>query len=207
MFEITKENVLNAKTYVNLADKLRVAGEAAAESITGISYNVKAGDMPVDVPDYIAKNIPVEKRILMGALFKLYLGIKFEPVEGSEFLMSQDDFDRAAQLHPMNTLERFKSDKDTREIAFDILRDYKELKEIVCGAVDETVAARNDPVARYLLAQSLMMTPEALQRLSEAEKELQKQIESMKKTGTEVTGVTAKRRTKIAKELGTKAEE
>ena len=90
MFEITKENVLNAKTYVNLADKLRVAGEAAAESITGISYNVKAGDMPVDVPDYIAKNIPVEKRILMGALFKLYLGIKFEPVEGTEFLMAQD---------------------------------------------------------------------------------------------------------------------
>lgn len=207
MFEITKEIVLNAKTYVDLAEKVRVATEAAAECITGISYNVKAGDIPVDVPDFITKSPTREKRILIGALFKLYLGITFEPVEGTEFMLSQDDFDRAARLHPMNTLERFKSDKETREIVFDLLRDYKELKDIACGAVDETVAARNDPVARYLLSQSLLMTPESLQRLSDAEKELQKQLESMKKTGADVAHVMEKRRAKKPKEDGTTAGE
>lgn len=207
MFEITKEIVLNAKTYVNLAEKVRVATEAAAECITGISYNVKAGDIPVDVPDFITKSPTNEKRILMGALLKLYLGIPFEPVDGTEFMLSQDDFDRAARLHPMNTLERFKSDKETREIVFDLLRDYKELKDLVCGAVDETVAARNDPVARYLLSQTLMMTPEALQRLGEAEKELQKQLESLKNTGSDVAEVMEKRRAKKPKEDGTTAGE
>ena len=51
--------------------------------------------------------------------------------------------------------------------------------------MDETVAARNDPVARYLAAQTMTMTPEALQQLSNAENILREKLDALKATGAE----------------------
>lgn len=187
MFEITREVVQAAETYAELATKIGVAAELSALCITDMSYSIDVGGVNVDVPDYLAKNVPAEKRILLGALFKLYLKIPFDPVEGTDYLMAQDDYDRAMRLHPMNTLERFKGDKEPEVKAkvFDLLRDYKELKDTACYALESTIEARNDPVARYLAAQTMMITPEALQTLTKAEREIQDRLDSLKETGAE----------------------
>lgn len=191
MFEITREVVQAAETYAELATKINVAGELSSLCVSDIGYNVDVGGVAVDVPDYMAKNLPAEKRLLLGALFKLYLKIPFDPVEGTEYLMAQDDYDRAMRLHPMNTMERFKGDKEPEIKAkvFDLLRDYKELKDMACYALESTIAARNDPVARYLAAQTMMVTPEALQQLTEAEKGLKERLESLKETGADAREV------------------
>lgn len=187
MFEITREVVQAAETYAELATKIGVAAELSALCITDMSYSIDVGGVNVDVPDYLAKNVPAEKRILLGALFKLYLKIPFDPVEGTDYLMAQDDYDRAMRLHPMNTLERFKGDKEPEVKAkvFDLLRDYKELKDMACYALESTIEARNDPVARYLAAQTMMITPEALQTLTKAEEGLRERLDSLKETGAE----------------------
>lgn len=183
MFEISAKNIQEAKTYLPLAQKIKIAGEIAQNCVTRIGYNVKVGNVPVDLPDWTGRNPALKERYLLGALLKLYFGFRFTPVEGTEFLLSQDDYDRAASQHPRNAIERCKGSKEARDAAFDLLEDYKRLCEMVKVAVDDTAAAQNDPVARFMAAQMMAMTPEALQQLSTAEAEIQKQIASMKQTG------------------------
>ena len=193
MFEITKEILLKAEDYLPLGEKARIAGEIAMQCVTSISYQIDVGGVKVEAPDYHGRNTALRERHLLGVLFKFYLGIGFEPVENTEYLLSLDDYDRAARLHPMNALERFKSDPETREKVFDLLRDYKSFCEMVRAATEDIVAAQNDPVQRYLSAQAAAITPEALQALTDAEGQLREQIESMKQTGAEAQEVIRRR--------------
>ena len=189
MFEITKETLLKAEDYLPLAEKTMIAQDIAYRCVNAISYQIKVGSAQVDVPDFHGRNLALKERYLLGALFQKYLKIKFDPVEGQEYLLSLDDYDRAARLHPMNALERCKSDPQTREKVFDLLRDYKMLWEMTRAALDDLVAAQNDPVQRYLSAQAAAITPEALKALTDAEGQLRDQIESLKKTGEEAQSV------------------
>lgn len=188
MFEITKDILLNAEDYVPLAEKARIAGEISRRCVNAITYQLEVGGVTVDVPDYYGKNIALRERHLLGVLMQKYLKIQFDPVEGEEFLLSLDDYDRAARLHPMNALERFKSDATTREKVFDLLRDYKSLCEMTRIALDDIVAAQNDPVQRYLAAQASMVTPEALEALTNAEGKLREELESLKLTSEDARG-------------------
>lgn len=199
MFEITKEVMLQAEDYLPLGKKWEIANRIANFCVTSISYRLEVGGIPVDVPDYHGRNTALRERFLLGVLFRFYLGIGFDPVEGEEYLVSLDDYDRAAKLHPMNALERFKSDPETREKVFDLLRDYKSFCEMVRAATEDIVAAQNDPVQRYLSAQAAAMTPEALQALTDAEGQLRQQIESLKKTGAEAGEIIREKGGQIAR--------
>lgn len=185
MFEITAKTILGANTYLPLAQKIKIAGEIAQNCVTRIGYNVKVGGIPVDVPDWTGRNPALKERYLLGALLKFYLGFEFAPVAGTEFLLSQDDYDGAASQHPRNAIERCKGDKDVRDRAFDLLADYKLLCDMAKVALDDTAAAQNDPAARFLAAQMMAMTPEAMKQLSDAEKGLRKEIEKLRRTGAQ----------------------
>lgn len=189
MFEITKEILLKAEDYLPLWEKARIAGEIAMQCVNSISYQIDVGGVKVDAPDFHGRNIPLRERHLLGVLFQKYLGIGFSPVEGTEYLLSLDEYDQAAKQHPMNALERFKSDPETREKVFDLLRDYKTLCEMTRTAIEDVVAAQNDPVQRYLSAQAAAITPEALDALTKAEGQLREQIETLKQTGAEAQGI------------------
>lgn len=198
MFEINSTVLKGAKTYLPLAEKSKIAVEIAANCVTEIGYNIVVGNIPIDVPNWRGRNIPLKERYLMGALLKYYLGFRFVPVEGTAFLLSLDDYDRAASQHPRNALERCKGDRETRDIAFDLLADYKTLREMTNAALDETVAARNDPVARYLAAQTMTMTPEALEALTNAEKTIRERLDDLKATGAEATETIKERGARLA---------
>lgn len=185
MFEINAEIVKTAITYLPIADKIMLAGEVAANCVTQIGYTLNVGNIPIEVPDWCGRNAPMISRYMLGALLKYYLGVAFDPVENTSCLLSMDDYDRAASQHPRNALERCKGDKDTRDVAFDLLADYKALCDMIKIAVDDTISARNDPVARYLAAQTMATTPEALQALSDAQKALQKELDDLKKIAPE----------------------
>lgn len=180
MFEINATVLKNAKTYLPMSEKIKIAGEIAANCIAHIGYTLQVGAVPLEVPDWCGRNAPLYQRYLLGALLKCYLGIPFEPVEGSYCLLSLDDYDRAAAQHPRNALERCKGDKETRDAAYDLLADYKALCDLAKIAVDDTISARNDPVARYLAAQAMVMTPEALNSISDAENALRGKLDELK---------------------------
>lgn len=196
MFEIKKEILMGAEDYLPLAEKEKISQEIAMHCINSISYHLEVGGVRVDVPDYHGRNTALRERYLLGVLLIRYLGmVRFEPVEGTKFLLSLDDYDRAARLHPLNALERLKSDPEAREKVFDLLRDYKLLCDMTRSATEDLTAAQNDPVQRYLAAQAAAVTPEALKALTDAEAQLKGQIEEMKKAGKDVSRIFSDRKT------------
>ena len=194
MFELNT-NYAIWNTYMPLSLKVKVAEEIADGCITryrnvvrygggtdssapadASAQNDKGGQIAraTDVYENVlcAENPAKRWRYMMGVLLNFYLGMSFEPVEGEKWLMSQDDYDRAAAKHPMNELERMKSDAGARNAVFDLLRDYKDLDRLVGNEIAARIASYNDILPRLVELLTLTATPEALGQLSQMEKAL-----------------------------------
>lgn len=195
MFELNT-NYAIWNTYMPLSLKVKVAEEIADGCIVRYRRKVQYGGgtdssatdgasaqndkggrqsaVPTDVYENVlcAENPAKRWRYMMGVLLNFYLGMSFEPVEGEKWLMSQDDYDRAAAKHPMNELERMKSDAGARNAVFDLLRDYKDLDRLVGNEIAARIASYNDLLPRLMELLTLTATPEALGQLSQMEKAL-----------------------------------
>ena len=168
MFEI-KYSPERWRTYLPLRKKQEIAEQVAQRAVcryrSAASY---AGD-PIMEQSLYAEDTGLRARYLLGALLKFYLGIAFDPVEGEEYLLSEDDYDRAAGQHPLNALERLKSDAGARNAVFDLLRDYKDLERMVNAELAAVLAASNDLLPRLLTVLTATASPRALEQLSEVE--------------------------------------
>ena len=186
MFELNT-NYAIWNTYMPLSLKVKVAEEIADGCIVRYRSKVQYGggtdsSAPLrsaqndraDVYENVlcAENPAKRWRYMMGVLLDYYLGMSFEPVEGEKWLMSQDDYDRAAAKHPMNELERMKSDAGARNAVFDLLRDYKDLDRLVGNEIAARIASYNDLLPRLVELLTMTATPEALGQLSQMEKAL-----------------------------------
>lgn len=194
MFELNT-NYAIWNTYMPLSLKVKVAEEIADGCIVRYRSKVQYGGgtdsstpagasaqndgggqiaHATDVYENVlcAENPAMRWRYMMGVLLNFYLGMSFEPVEGEKWLMSQDDYDRAAAKHPMNELERMKSDAGARNAVFDLLRDYKDLDRLVGNEIAARIAAYNDLLPRLVELLTMTATPEALGQLSQMEKAL-----------------------------------
>lgn len=185
MFEICK-NPAAWKTYLPLAKKQEIAEHIAQNALVRYRLQTEyAGEELFDAAVY-AEDVQTRWRYQMGVLLKFYLCMDFEPVEGEEYLLSADDYDRAAQKHPLNALERLKSDAAARDAVFDLLRDYKELERMIGAEIGATLAAKNDLIPRLLSVLTQTATPAALSRLSEMEKGLAAQAGALGKRIQEI---------------------
>ena len=181
-FEITKEILLGAKSYVPLQEKERFARTVAEKCCDVATSRFSYDGAEILAPEMRVENFGLRQRYMMGALYKVYLGVDFEPVEDTEWCMAVNEYDWAASTFPMNRLERFKSDAALRDKVFDLLRDYKELDRMVSVEIGNLIAANNDVVARLLMALSMAATPEAIEQLSDAERQIQSLAQSLKGT-------------------------
>ena len=181
-FEITREVVLGAKQYIPLEKKMDFAVHVAEKCCDVAQTKIGIGESELMVPELRVENYALRQRYLMGALYGIYLGVQFEPVEGTEWLMAQDDYNWAASQFPVNQLERFKSDAEVRDKIFNLLRDYKELERMVGAEIGNTLAIGNDIAARLMMALTMSITPEALKALEQAENELREQAKSLRGT-------------------------
>lgn len=171
MFELNT-NYAIWNTYMPLSLKVKVAEEIADGCITRYRSKVQYGGADAFENVLCAENPAMRWRYMMGVLLNFYLGMDFEPVEGEKWLMSQDDYDRAAAKHPMNELERMKSDTGARNAVFDLLRDYKDLDRLVGNEITARIASYNDLLPRLVELLTMTATPEALGQLSQMEKAL-----------------------------------
>lgn len=167
------ENVVRgACTFVPLAQKVEFVRHAAEHCMEGVEITVE-GALHGLPPMY--KEAPaVRQRYLMGALWKLYFLLDFDPVEGDPYLMAADDYDRAASTHPLNALQKMKAVPEVRDICFDILQDYGELVVMLEREVAGLSKIHNDGVTRAL---AFMSEQVSAQMLDEAKQEMRAQLE------------------------------
>lgn len=181
MFEITK-NTENWLTYLPLRKKIEIAEHIAGNALARYRISVELGDEQLFDPAIYGEDSGLRARYLLGVLLKLYLGMNFEPVEGEEYLLSEDDYDRAAAQHPMNTLERMKSDAKARDAVFDLLRDYKDLERMVNTELGAETAVRNDLLPRLLSVLTGTVTPKALAQLGDMENGIREKAKEIAET-------------------------
>lgn len=165
-YEITAELIEKANDYVPLAGKEAFAKYASVKCFDTLKVTAQKNNNDMSVMPNLSKvNTALRNRYLMGAFVSLYLRQKFDPVEGDEFLMSQDEYDNYAGSHIFNEMNRLKSNSVIRDKVFDILSDFKELTAMLDAEIEGTLFALNDTVSRLFMAFTQIMEPQAVEQM------------------------------------------
>lgn len=175
MFVITKEMLLAAKTYMPLADKEDLASQIASDCIRPMKTadQNRPGESLLALPSLMEENYALKTVLLQWVLLNYYLGVDGYGKDGDQY----DEYDRYAESHLLNQIERYKSDRETKDAAFDLLDDWREFKKMVDTMIYNHKCNVNDPIARFAAAAAVLSTPENVSVL----------LEELKKAGTEFT--------------------
>lgn len=189
---ITKENIQNAQTYMNIGAKQRMA-----EQIAG--WVVKPVEMTQDdllpIPPVYKENRALKNILMMGILCKYYLQLNFEcdkvtfidaktgdVIEEKEvdYYPSMGAFDEMAQSAIMNQLERLKkNEKEISNIIFDLLYDYKTLEQMVNAEIKDYLNEKNDTLTRMSNLVSVLLSQQQLEKLKSELEVIKNELEEV----------------------------
>lgn len=184
-YKFTAETIINAESYVPLEKKVEFINYASERCFTSlkITSNPETAQAKV-MPSMYKINAALKSRYLLGAFLKLYLKEEYVPVEGDEWLLSQDDYDNYKSGHLFNEMNRFKSNNEIRDKVFDILSDFKELTTMFEEELAGSLHALNDVVSRIYMAFTEMVTPdqvsEMLNDINQSKDEIEQYIDEHK---------------------------
>lgn len=178
-FEITKEIMANADTYMPLALKELISISKARECVKETNYIQPMGVDTQFKGEYgmgpmYCESPSTKARILMTCLMVFYL--KVWP-DSTDMICSLDDYDAWSKAHVLNQIERFKS-TEYREKAFDIISDYREMERHLNSAIYSVLRELNDPVKRFMEAFGTMGSIEGIQEAVKSIEEAKDGIEA-----------------------------
>ena len=177
-FIITEKRVKKATKYVPLAEKMGFSAAYAPDCLKEVEISVQKlqGDSLLALPPLWAENIQFKQMYLLRAFLEMYVHIEF----AADF--PSKEYDKYAASHPFNHLERLKNNPELRDIVFDILTDFKELKKLFDIEIYNLKAARNDGMERALAGISIISSPEAIKAMTDEMQKLAQTIEKGKQT-------------------------
>lgn len=197
-FELTKELLAKAKTYMPLAEKTIYAELIARKSLKAIKPLQDKEDIKTFllVPSVVGEDLNIKEQCLLNVLLSHYFNIKLPQ-------MNNKIYDKYMGSHILNQLERYKSDPEYKTKAFDILTDFKLIKKMVDAEIYNFKTKENDFLERFMKGLSLF----SLDKMTNDPEYLKKMQEELKKF---VTAAQAHEQATIAKnatvEEGTKGE-
>ena len=182
-FEITKNMLMGAKDYLTLAEKEGIASALAPACIKkiwdfgyeeGRYYEEKdmlPGQIPIWGEDQAAKSAG-----FLGAVMYFYFGEEI----GENITLTPEQYDMYAGSHVFNQIERFKADPATKNKAFDILSDIRDLEKRINCATYSLLQAKNDVAKRIMDTLQQLLAAGSLETVMDAVKEAQEGIEAEK---------------------------
>lgn len=175
---ITEDVIKAARDYVPMAEKKAFVDEVVAQCISVVSVTATIGDEDNTLPPMFKEDSFTKARYMMGAFVKMYLGVEFEPVEDTVYLMAQDDYDRWAGGHVFNQIERLKrTDPETKAKCFDLMQDFKALEKLLNAEIYAFLNIQNDFLVRLLAHIQSTTSPDGLSETLASLNDLQKQID------------------------------
>ena len=186
--EITIENIKNARTYLKIGAKQRLAEQIAGWVVTKVEPDT---DQTITVHPLYKENRALKNMLMTGILCRYYLNMEFEcdtvsvyDTEGNliekqpvDFFPTMEAYDEIASSAIMNQLERLKKkDKDNINIIFDFMYDYKTLEQMVNAEIKDYLAQKNDVVARVISTLEFLISNQNLESLKEQIDTLQKEL-------------------------------
>lgn len=188
--EITRDMIRNARTYLNIGAKQRLAEQIAGWVVQPVEMNQ---DDVFSIPPIYKENRALKNMLMMGILCKFYLQMEFDcdkirfvDTEGNlieekpiDYYPTMEAFDDMASSAIMNQLERMKKyDKEIINIIFDFMYDYKTLEQMVNAEIKDYLAQKNDVISRTVNMLELLVSEKNLEKMQNTLTELQKELES-----------------------------
>lgn len=182
-FEITKEMLMKARDYLTLNEKEAIALMIAPACVKKIwDYNYEESRY-YEEKDLLPEQVPIwgedqaaKSAAFIGAVMFFYFG---EDI-GDNILISSEAYDKYAGSHVFNQIERFKADPATKNKAFDILSDIRDLEKRINCATYSLIQAKNDVAKRIMDTLGQVFAAGSLEKVMEAVQEAQENIEEEK---------------------------
>ena len=193
VFELTKEMMGAARTYMPLQTK-KVLAETIADKCVkpmkrlkwdGIHIKPKEeweedGNDPTALPDLMEEDVALKMCLLQNVLLSWYFDVEMD-----EANIGYDQYDYYAGGHLLNQIERFKSDREVKNAAFDLMEDFREFRKMVDTIIYNYKMNANDPLKRFDAMLTVFSSPENIQALvTELQKEgnrIEKEIKNAPK--------------------------
>jgi hypothetical protein len=166
-FELTDEIMSKAVVYMPIEEKSDLAKEVAKKCVVDIptaEQNLE-GEKFLALPYIKGEDRELKSLCLMQILLSYYLELSVE------MPFDEEKFNFYAGGSILNQIERYKSNFDLKNKAFDLLADYKEFRKFVDVEVNNLIAVSNDTLARLTASIQIFSTPENIKK---AVQELQK---------------------------------
>ena len=188
--EITRDTIKNARTYLNIGAKQRLAEQIAGWVVQPVEMNQ---DDVFSIPPIYKENRALKNMLMMGILCKFYLQMEFDcdkirfvDTDGNlieekpiDYYPTMEAFDDMASSAIMNQLERMKKyDKEIINTIFDFMYDYKTLEQMVNAEIKDYLAQKNDVISRAVNMLELLVSEKNLEKMQNTLTELQKELES-----------------------------
>ena len=186
-YYIDPEQMKNVTTYLPLRAKTEWVKLVAENCFERLAISADTDSQSIPMPPMYKEDMEKKSRYLMGVFVRLYLRGTWEVSEGEdEWLIPVDEYDKWAGGHVFGQIEQFKADKELREIAFNLLSDFKDLERRLNSEINGLLSVMNDPALRQMAAMQMSMTPEAVQeamdQLNMAKEELEEYVVNRNKT-------------------------
>jgi hypothetical protein len=196
VFVLTKDMMGAARTYMPLETK-KVLAETIADKCVkpmarlkwdGIHIRPRGegetanGHDPTALPDLMEEDVALKLRLLQNVLLGYYFDIELN--ENPEAEQVYEQYDYYAGGHLLNQIERFKSDRDVKNAAFDLMEDFREFRKMVDTIIYNYKMNANDPLKRFDAMLTVFSTPENIRamvnELQKAGDEMEKKIKGAK---------------------------
>lgn len=160
-FIISEEMIKNATCYIPIETKVAFSKARAEECLENVEISALKlqADTLVALPPVWQENTVLKQLVLMYGFLTMYLHIEVP-----------EDFDTAtynlyAQSHPLNQLERLKTNVLIKDKVFDIISDFKDLKKILDIEIFNLRTARNDGWERALAGIATISSPDTIKEM------------------------------------------
>ena len=184
-YHITLNQLKQMTTYVPLAAKtewVRLVSDSCMDR-NDLTFMDEA------LPSMYTENADRKSRFLLGFFLRLYLHFNWEHGEDEdaidEWLVPYDVYDSWAGGHIFAQIEKFKSDKDVKDICFNLLAEYKDVERRLNNEIYGKLQVKNDPVTRQIMQQQMSVTPEAIEALFDGLKDAQAAFDEYKEAKEE----------------------
>lgn len=159
-FELTDEIMLKAVSFMPIEDKTGLAKEIAKKCVVDIptaEQNLE-GEKFLALPYIKGEDRELKSLCLMQVLLNYYLDLRVEPP------FNEEKYNFYAGGLILNQIERFKSNFTLKNVAFDLLADYKEFRKFVDVEINNLIAVNNDTLARFVASIQIFSNPENIKK-------------------------------------------
>lgn len=164
-FIITEEMISKATDYIPFTEKIAIVDELAESCIEAVDKIMDgiATETQLPIPQLYKERCGAKQYFLMYYFLTKYLHIDIKADKWSD-----EQYDYFAGSHIFNQLERFKSgnNAEIKAKVFDILYDYKQLKQMLETEIYNLKESHNDGLSRLNDSISLFASPDNIKQLN-----------------------------------------